>query len=353
MKALVFEPGKKNSARLAERPPPSPNGTDLIVQMIAVGVCGTDRELLTGDYGWAPVGKTEMIIGHETVGRVVSAPARSQFKTGDLVAGIVRRPDPVPCPQCGHGEWDMCTNGLYTERGIKEIDGFCSDFYSLEENFAVKLDPTLGLLGVLVEPTSVVAKAWDHIERIGHRSVFTPKRVLVTGAGPIGLLAAMIGRQKNFEVHVLDRVSEGLKPDLVRALGAHYHFDRAEMEKTLANKIDLALECTGNDQVVLDVMRWAGPGSIVCLAGVSSGGRSINIDFGSLNKSMVLENEVVFGSVNANRRHYKLAAEALGRADVTWLSRLITRRIPLSHWEDAFRPSVNDIKVVLTASAEV
>ena len=59
-----------------------------------------------------------------------------------------------------------------------------------------------------MEPTTVVAKAWEQVQRVGERSWFDPQRVLVTGAGPVGLLAAMLGVQQGLDVHVLDRVTE-------------------------------------------------------------------------------------------------------------------------------------------------
>ena len=99
----------------------------------------------------------------------------------------------------------MCRNGRYTERGIKERNGFGSEFFRIEPDFLVKVDPALGIAGVLLEPTSVVAKAWDHTERIGERSrSWQPKTLLVTGAGPVGLLAALMGAQRGLDVHVLD-----------------------------------------------------------------------------------------------------------------------------------------------------
>src|SRR5439155_26304293 len=119
-------------------------------------------------------------------------PPATKIETGSLVVGIARRPDPVPCANCAIGEWDMCRNGSYTEPGIKERDGYGSERYRIEPAYAVALDSALEGVGVLVEPTSVVAKAWDHIERIGHRAAWAPQRVLVTGAGPIGLLATLL-----------------------------------------------------------------------------------------------------------------------------------------------------------------
>jgi glucose 1-dehydrogenase len=84
----------------------------------------------------------------------------------------------------------------------------------------VKLDPKLERVGVLLERASVLAKAWEHVDRIGNRAYFEPHRALVAGAGTIGLLAALLGIQRGLEVHVLDRVRGGPKPDLVRDLHA-------------------------------------------------------------------------------------------------------------------------------------
>ena len=139
------------------------------------------------------------------------------------MVGIVRRPDAVPCGPCAAGEWDFCANGEYTERGIKQLHGYGSERWRVEPEFAVKLDPELEDVGVLLEPTTVVAKAWEQIERIGARATFAPHRVLVTGAGPIGLLAALLAAQRGYEVHVLDQVTDGPKPELVARLGATYH----------------------------------------------------------------------------------------------------------------------------------
>src|SRR5262249_40881485 len=148
----------------------------------------------------------------------------SGFAAGDRIVGIVRRPDPVPCPACAAGEWDMCRNGRYSERGIKGRDGYGAERFRIEPEFAIKVDAALGPPAVLIEPPRMVAKAWDHIDRIGRRArSFQPRRLLVTGAGPIGLLAALIGVQRGLDVHVLDRNQHGVKPTLVSDLGAIFH----------------------------------------------------------------------------------------------------------------------------------
>lgn len=346
MRAITVSPGVANSARLEDVPPPPPSDGAILARTLALGVCGTDREIIAGDYGWSPPGETRLVLGHESLGRVEEAPAHSGFAPGDLVVGVVRRPDPVPCPACATGEWDMCRNGRYVERGIKERHGYGAEQFRVEPDFAVKIDAELGLLGVLVEPTSVVAKAWDHIERIGARTrSWQPRTVMVTGAGPIGLLAALMGAQRGLEVHVLDHHKSGPKSDLTHALGATYHSDgNASVERL---QPDVVIECTGAPTVIRDVLGRTAPDGIVCLAGVTTPGHAFDFDIGLYNRTMVLNNETVFGTVNANRRHYEMAADALTRADRGWLTRLITRRVPIARWAEALKNQPDDIKVVI------
>ncbi|HEX8133670.1 MAG TPA: glucose 1-dehydrogenase [Actinomycetes bacterium] len=344
MQAITVLPEQAGSARLDDVAEPAEDEGELLVQTLAVGVCGTDLEISQGDYGWPPPGRDRLVLGHESLGRVLEAPTGSDLQPGDLVVGIVRQPDPEPCVSCAAGEWDMCRNGRYTEHGIKQLDGFLRERYRIDPRYAVKLDPALEETGVLLEPTSVVAKAWEHIERIAARAVWRPRVVLVTGAGPIGLLAALLGVQRGLELHVLDRVTEGPKPALVAELGATYHTG------TVADAVaraDIILECTGVGELVLDAMDKAAPDGIVCLTGVSSPGRTIAIDANALNRELVLENTVVFGTVNANRRHYQAAATALAKADQGWLERLITRRVPLDQWPDALQRRPDDVKAVI------
>ncbi len=350
MHALTVDPDTPGSACLAEMHVPRPEAGALLVRSLEVGICGTDAEILAGKYGKAPRDAQKLIIGHECIGVVEEAPPESAFKAGDFVTPIVRRPDPVPCLSCAAGEWDMCRNGLYTECGIKEQQGFCAEYFVCEEDFLVGVDAAVASVGVLLEPLSIVAKAWEQIERIGGRAYWAPRRVLITGAGPVGLLAALLGRQRGLEVHVLDRESAGVKPALVRALGAEFHVT-SNASHVLAEVVpDIVLECTGASEVVLDVVTSNARSAVVCLVGVSSAGRRIPVDVGALNRSIVLENDVVFGTVNANRRHYDLATEALKSADTTWLAALITRRVPIGRWQDALRRQPDDVKVVILPS---
>jgi len=347
MKAITVEPKKPGTTRLEEIPEPDAHDGSVLVEAVAVGVCGTDIEIVEGKYGWAPPGKARLVLGHESLGRVVDPGPRSGFRKGDLVVGIVRRPDPVPCPNCAVGEWDMCRNGGYTERGIKEIDGFMSERWRIEPEYAMKVDPSLGLLGVLIEPTTVVAKAWEQIVAVGQRAFWEPRTVLVTGAGPIGLLAALLGKQRGLEIHVLDRVETGAKPELVRALGATYH---AGTVAGIGFEPDIIVECTGVGQVIADSFQAMGAGGILCLTGVGSGGRTTGLPTADAATVMVLRNNVVVGSVNANKRHWYKAGESLIRSDRSWLTRLVSRREKPENFRQALDRKPDDIKVVIQFS---
>ncbi len=347
MQAITTEPKQPGTLRLEDIPEPDVQSGSVLVEAIATGVCGTDIEIAQGKYGWAPPGKTRLVLGHESLGRVLEAGPASGFKTGDLVAGIVRRPDPVPCPNCAVGEWDMCRNGQYTERGIKQIDGFMSQRWRIEPEYAIKIAPALGILGVLLEPTTVVVKAWEHVLAVGRRAFWEPRSVLVTGAGPIGLLAALLGEQLGLDVHVLARTESGPKPELVRALGATYH------SCTVANlgfEPDVIMECTGVGQVIAESLLKIAASGVVCLTGVGHGGAPPKFATADMASAAVLKNNVVFGSVNANKRHWYKGAEALAAADHAWLARLITKREKPENFNQALTRNSEDIKVIIQFS---
>lgn len=181
MRAMTVIPGKADSAALGEVPEPPESDGSVLVEGLLTGICGTDLELCAGVFGSGRPGADKLVIGHESFGRVLEAPASSGLASGDLVVGIVRRPDPVPCPACARGEWDFCRNGLYTERGIKEMDGYGAERWRIDPYYAVPVPQQLGRLGVLVELTSILTKAWDQVDQVGARSWYSPEHVLVTG----------------------------------------------------------------------------------------------------------------------------------------------------------------------------
>jgi threonine dehydrogenase-like Zn-dependent dehydrogenase len=345
MRAITVEPGRPQSARLEEVPEPSLADGEVLVQSLALGICGTDREILSGMYGSAPSGEHRLILGHESLGRVLEARSQSGLTPDDLVVGIVRRPDPIPCRCCAAGDWDMCLNGGYSERGIKDRHGYGAERFRIEPEFTVKIDTTLGLLGVLLEPASILAKAWDHTERIGRRlRDWQPRTLLVTGAGPIGLLAALMGAQRGLNVHVLDYPFEGTKAELVKDLGGTYDANISNLEHL---RPDILMECSGAPALIAEVLACTAPAGILCLVGVTALGHDFKLDIGRVCRTLVLDNHTIFGTVNANRKHYEMGAQVLARADRAWLRRLITRQVPTMQWEEAMRHRSGDIKVVI------
>lgn len=345
MKAITVVPGTSDQIRLEDvDEPPEADGSILVAGRL-LGVCGTDADIVHGQgYGWPPEGQDRLVIGHESLGEVIEAPDDSGFAAGDLVAGIVRRPDPEPCIACAHDEWDFCRNGKYTERGIKQRNGYGSQRWRIEPNFAIKLDPELGDCGVLMEPASVLAKAWEQTDLMMSRSSVRPRVALVTGAGPVGLFAALLGVQRGLEVHVLDINDDGPKVGLVQDLGAHFHTGDVT---DIGVAPDVVMECTGHGPLVASLIGTISPDAVVCLVGFASDTDTTPTALDAFVQQAVLKNAVVFGSVNADRDNYRQAADALAQADPAWLRRLITRRVPMSGFADALRKRPDDVKVVV------
>jgi glucose 1-dehydrogenase len=348
VRAIAVVPGRPQTAGVVELPEPPASDGSLLVRTRLIGICGTDREIAIDGHGIPPPGEERLVLGHESLGEVIGAPEGSGFRHGDLVVGVVRRPDPLPCAACAADEWDMCPTGDFLEAGIKELDGYGRERFRIAQRFAVRVSSGLEDIGVLVEPTSVVAKAFEHAERIGARAWFQPRVALITGAGPIGLLAALLACQRGLETHVVDRATGGPKPALVADLGAVYHCNPVA---ELPLDPDIVVECTGVGQVAIDSTNLAASGAVVALTGISHSEHVREARLDAFNKELVLGNKVVFGAVNAARRHYEQAAEALARADRRWLARLITRRLATNDWPAALHKRRDDIKIVVDMTA--
>lgn len=355
MKAVVVTPRKAGSGRLVEAPDPQPRNGEVLVQVREVGLDGTDAEILEGQYGEAPPGDDYLIIGHESLGRVAKVTEGvEELSPGDWVVAIVRRPDPVPCRNCAAGEWDMCLNGQYTERGIKGRHGFLAEFYTEAPNYLVKVPAELSNVAVLLEPLSIVEKAVEQIKRIQSRLVWQPERAVVLGAGPIGLLAGMLLALEGIDVHFYDMTEGGIKRELAEATGAHYIWAKErklghELEASIG-PVDIIVEATGYSPLAFDAMDMVAPNGIVCLTGVSGGGRKLEVSADHLNLEMVLSNKVVFGTVNANHHHFESGVRHLQEIEVRWpglLSKMITRRLPLKDFGDVLEPSPGHVKSIV------
>ncbi len=368
MKAILTTPGKSGSVRLGDIDQPS--GTGMVegadgkpadpveVQVLAVGVCGTDLEIANQGYGAAPAGREQLVLGHENLGRVVSAPSGSQLEAGQLVVATVRRPCPERCPPCAVGHSDDCLTGHYTERGIKGRDGYMAERYVESQDYLIPLPNTLSKIGVLMEPSSIVEKGLIQAFKIQQvRLPWEPRRALICGAGAIGLLAAAFLRLRDIEVTLVSKMADGSPAQQVASeLGAHLLDADQHPIPTLSGElgsIDLVFEATGSSVVAMQAISATGHNGVCILSSVTAGTRTVTVDSAALNLDMVLGNKLVLGTVNANRTHFEAAARMLGAAARKWpklLEQLITRTVPAESFQEAFDRRGNDIKTVIQFS---
>jgi threonine dehydrogenase-like Zn-dependent dehydrogenase len=335
-------------------PEPRPADGDVLVKVIEAGVCGTDVEMHEGLYGQPPTGCHYLVLGHENLGVVETAPAGSSFASGDLVVATVRRPCPDACLPCVSDQNDMCLTGNYLERGIKGIHGFMSEWYAESPRYLVKLPARLRPFAVLMEPMSIVQKGIDQALRVQARVAWEPRTAVVLGAGPVGILAALALRLRGLDVWVTALEPEGsFKDRLLSEIGARYLSTASVAVDALPSRlgrIDLVLEATGADALVFPAMRIVGPDGVCVLTSVTNDDRLHNVDVAAWNREMVLGNRLVLGTVNAGRRHFEAAARDLEAAESRhpgWLGRLITRRIRFTEATQALTRDRDDVKTVL------
>jgi threonine dehydrogenase-like Zn-dependent dehydrogenase len=326
-----------------ERPEPSVAKPDEVkVRIVRVGICGTDREEVSGGRAQAPDGQTELVIGHEMLGQVVSAGSSvTRVKAGDYAVFTVRR-GCGECACCLMNRADMCQTGKYRERGIRGLDGYQTEYIVDQEQYIVRVPPELEPVGVLMEPLSVVEKAIDEALRVQTvrcpDAAVTPdwlhgRRCLVAGLGPVGLLAAMVLYLRGGEVYGLDVVdSNTARPKWLGGIGGRYIDGRqipADQVEKKIGAMDFILDATGIAQLEFNLLDALALNGMYVLTGIPGGDRPLQIPGGELIRQLVLENQVMLGSVNAARGHFQMAADDLAQAHVRWgaqIAGLITNR---------------------------
>ena len=368
MKAVAVFPGK-HEVRVIDHPEPQlASPTQAKIKMLDVGVCGTDREIISFEYGTPPDGFDYLILGHESLGQVVEAgPKVSKVKLGDLVVITVRRPCPHPeCVACRDGRQDFCYTGDFTERGIKQQHGFMTEFVIEEECYINPVPRELRDVGVLVEPLTIAEKSLEQLWLIQQRLPWAcpvepgkPRehchRAVVLGAGPVGLLGAMALRIAGFDVTVYSRSpAHDENNAIVSAIGARYiaaeTYSVGELAKAVGN-IDVVYEAVGASGVAFDVIQHLGPNGVFIFTGVPGRKGPLEIDTDYIMKDVVLKNQVILGSVNAPPHSFQAAIRDLGTFAKKWpdaVRSLITARFPI---EQALKPLSNDaggIKNVVT-----
>ena len=319
MRAMAVFPGER-ALRMIDVPLPTRRGEhDVSVRVREVGICGTDREICDFHYGAPPPGSERLVLGHEALGEVVDVgPAVRTLEPGDLVALTVRRPCGAPtCVACRAGRQDFCVSGGFIERGILRADGFMTELVIEDERYLVRVPRQLADVGVLVEPLTIAAKAALDLDTVLRRYPWEPigLRALVLGAGPIGLLAAMMLVTRNITTTVYSlEPADGDRARLTRSFGADYVSARDTPLADLPARIgtaDIVFEAVGTAKVAFGALPTLAPNGVFVFSGVPAPGRPIEIDLDGIMRDIVLKNQVLFGTVNASRAAFEAAVRQL------------------------------------------
>ena len=356
LKAIVVTPRKQGSLRTQDVPLPIRGKKQALLKVLRIGICGTDRDIISGFYGEAPEGSDYLVLGHESLCRIESVGGSADgLKKGDLVVPTVRRNCPENCISCRNGQSDMCYTGHYREHGIKQLHGFASEFALSDISFIVKLPESLSTVGVLLEPATIVEKGLLQSNSLQNaRLKWEPDRVLVLGAGPVGLLATAILRLRGFSVDtVATRSRDSLKARLVEATGAKYVNSKEVSLDSLDHKYDMVFELTGNPSVATKAQDLIGVNGVVCFLGIYREDQETQ-NSGRVFTDLVLGNKLHFGSVNANRTYFESGAKDLANIEKKWpqlLGRMITRKETPDNPEKAYSPeSEEEIKTIVEFS---
>jgi glucose 1-dehydrogenase len=354
MKAIAIIPGTAGS-RIVDRPEPAITARDEVkVKVIRVGICGTDRTEVSGGRADAPDGQKELVIGHEMFGKVVEVGSSvTRAKVGDFAVFTVRR-GCGQCPPCLMGRSDMCQTGKYKERGIHGMDGYQTQFVVDKEKYIICVPPELEPVGVLMEPLSIVEKAIEEALRLqtlrSPEAAITPNwivgtRCLVAGLGPVGLLACMVLSLRGADVYGLDVVdATSARPNWLTVIGGHYLDGRqvpADQVEKKVGAMDLIVDATGIAALEFNLLDALGRNGVYVITGIPGGDHPLQIQGAELVRQLVLDNQVMVGSVNAARGHFQMGADDLFQAHLRWgahIGALITNRYSYSQ----FAESVND-----------
>ena len=365
MKAIAVTPKKRRVDLIDCEIPQLVGPTEVKIRILDVGVCGTDREICSFEYGAPPQGSDTLVIGHESLAEVVEVgPAVTRTRVGDLVVPMVRRPCAhAECVACRAGRQDFCYTGDFRERGIKEANGYMTELVVDDESYMNVVPRELREVGVLVEPLTIAEKALEQIRQVQKRLPWgCPQqsagsdchRALVLGAGPVGLLGAMALAAEGFVTHVYSREPEpNPKAELVKAIGGRYLSAADTAIDDLPGKIgnvDVVYEATGASRVSFDVMRVLGTNGVFVFTGVPGRKQPIEVDTDLIMRNLVLKNQIVFGTVNAGRETFEAAIRDLATFVRRWpqaVHSLVTGRHPVAAYRDLLLGPATGIKNVL------
>src|SRR5262245_30789247 len=276
MRALAAYPDRADIRIIDVAEPAKPTAHQVRLAVHEVGICGTDRDIAAFEYGEPPPGSDYLILGHEVVGHVIDTGSEvATVQAGDLVVLTVRRPCPDPnCRACTTGRQDFCTTGDFTERGIKHAHGYLTEVVVEDEQHIIPVPAQLSDVAALIEPLSIAANAAEQAYAVQQRLPWQPERgrVLVLGAGPVGILGAIAMVVTGFETIVYSREpTDSRRADNVRRLGATYlSAEETPLDKIsgTVGPIDVIYEAVGVASVAFGAAQALAPNGLLILTGI-------------------------------------------------------------------------------------
>lgn len=364
MKAIAIKPKTTDVLIIDQEEPKVTAPEQVKLKVLQVGICGTDREEVEGGRADAPPGHGHLVIGHEMFGQVVEVGSKvKNAKPGDYGLFTVRR-GCGKCQPCLNNRNDMCLTGDYTERGIKEYDGFQAEYVIDNEQYFIQVPEEVASVGVLTEPLSISEKAIDEALKIqAVRFPFTRpdellrgKTALVAGIGAVGILCAISLRLKGARVLGLDIVPEdSLRPTLLKEIGGEYINGRDIATGNIDEKygqIDYIFEAAGISQLQFELIDALGVNGVYVLTGIPADQRKVCVMGAELIQQIVLKNQLLLGCVNASIAHYHMAVHTLQAAKKEWgglIDRVITEQLDHTQIKEALhRFGPQEIKTVVT-----
>ena len=353
MQAIAVFPGQPNSVHLTQMAKPSaseiPDGRGVLVKVLRVGVDGTDKEINAAEYGAAPEGFNFLVVGHESFGQVEEVGANvTELAPGDYVVAMVRRPGFSIYDRIGLQ--DMTTDDTYFERGINLRHGYLAEYYADHTDYLIKIPRGLKHIGVLLEPMTVVEKGISQAYEIQRRmKVWRPRKAAVTGAGTIGLLAALVLRLRGLDVTVFSRDRKpNRNAELIELTGARYI---SVQDSTILDgaaqhgPFDLIFEATGFSPAVFESMQALAKNGVLVLSSITGGDRRIEVPADRINLDFVLGNKVMVGTVNAARENFEEGVRDMAKAEAEypgWLPQLLTHPVKgLENYKELFHLLLN------------
>jgi L-iditol 2-dehydrogenase len=304
--------------RIEQRPAPAPGPREVLVEITAVGVCGSDVHYYEHGRIGDHVVRAPLVLGHESAGRVV---ALGEHAIRHAVGDRVSLEPGVPCGacrECRAGRYNLCRDVVFF--GTPPVDGAFTDLVAIHEDFAFPLPDALSdEEGALMEPLSVGIWA---CRKAGVRA---GDRVLVTGAGPIGLLAMQVARASGAVELVVSDTSER-RLELARRTGA----TRTVSPGDELGEVDALIECSGHPAALADGVAAVRPAGTAVIVGMGPG------DTAEVPLSLIQKREIwLTGTFRyANTYPAAIALAASGRVD---LRSIVTGRYGLDDAEAALR----------------